>query len=156
MPIQDYNIYTGKGYAGDHADSNPTVESSGLVLDVATLDFGVGVKKGSVDGSVVVGHVGGLVQGITLRELNHEAANRPSDGTTTYVQNEQASILNEGAIYVVVTGRTAVAQALANINDTTGEFTGGTAGVGETITTNVRFLESGNVGDIVKVRIDVK
>jgi len=155
MPIQDYNIYTGKGYAGDHADSNPKVQSSGLVEE-ATLEFGVAVTAGATEGSVVVGHVGGLVQGITLRELNHEAANRPSDGTTTYVQTEQASLLNEGAIYVLVTARTAVAQALANINDTTGAFTGGAAGVGETISTNVRFLESGNVGDIVKARIDVK
>lgn len=155
MPIQAYNIYTGKGYAGDHADSNPTVQSSGLV-EAATLDFGVAVVKGSKAGSVVIGSLAGLVQGITLRELNHESSTRPSDGTTTYVKSEQAAIMNEGAIYVTVTGRACVAQALANVVSATGEFAGGTASAGEVVSTNVRFLESGNVGDVVKARIDIK
>jgi hypothetical protein len=154
MPIQNYNIYTGKGYEGDLADLNPKVTETGIV-EAATLGYGLAVTGGTADDQVVVGHDTGYAYGISLRELNHEAANRPSDGTANYVQTEAASILREGYVYVNVTARAAVAGAKLNINDTTGAFTGGTAGVGETASTNVTAIESGQVGEIIKARIDI-
>jgi len=155
MPIQTYNIYTGKGYAGDLYDSAPRVTQTGLVED-ATLGFGLGVKVGTTgERSVVVGSSTGNVFAITMRELNHEADNRPSDGTTSYKNKDSASIMREGFILVKVTGNAAVAHAMANVNDTTGAFTGGAAGAGETATTNVTFLEAGLVGEVVKARIDI-
>ena len=155
MPIQSYNLYTAKGYAGDACDNSPMVTSTGIV-EAATLGFGLAVTPGSSEDHVVVGSAAGLVFGISRRELNHEAANRPSDGITTYVATESASILREGFIYVEVTERAAVANVLANVVDATGAIAGGSAGAGETASTNVRFVEGGQVGEIVKARIDIK
>lgn len=155
MPIQDYNIYTGKGYAGDLYDSAPRVTQTGRV-EAASLGFGLALTKGTADKDVVVGHDAGVVFAISMRELNHEAANRPSDGVTTYVEGESASILREGFILVEVTERAAVAGELANVVDATGAFAGGAAaGAGETASANVRFVESGQVGEVVKARIDI-
>ena len=154
MPIQDYNIYTDKGYVGDTADSGPRVVVSGVVED-ATLAFGVAVTPGTADAQVTVGHDTGMVYGISMRELNHEAANRPSDGTTMYKVTETASVMREGFIYIEVTERSVTAHAKLNVNDTTGKFTGGSAGVGETASTNVTAIESGVVGDVIKARIDI-
>jgi hypothetical protein len=154
MPIQDYNIYTGKGYAGDLFDSAPRVTSSATV-EAATLGFGLALKPGSLDKGVVAGHTAGNVFAISMREYNHEASTRPSDGTTTYKQAETASIMREGFILVKVTARAAVANTLLNVNDTTGEFAGGAAGAGETAAVNVTALEAGQVGDVIKARIDI-
>ena len=155
MPIQNYNIYTDKGFAGDRYDSAPSVTQTGIV-EAATLGFGLSVTNGTNVGQVLAGHDTGYVFGISMRELNHEAANRPSDGTTTYKITESVSIMREGFILVEVTGRAAVANVIMNVEDTTGAFTGGTAGVGETASTNVTALEAGQVGDIIKARIDIK
>jgi hypothetical protein len=156
MPIQSYNLYHARGYAGDLFDSAPRVIQTGLAEE-AIVSFGVAVKIGSntAENGVVAGHVAGNVYAFTQRELNHEATNRPSDGTTTYVLGDSVSLMREGFLLVEVTARAAVAFARANIDDTTGALTGGTAGAGETLSTNVTFLEAGQVGDIVKARIDI-
>jgi hypothetical protein len=154
MPIQTYEIYTKKGYAGDLYDSAPRVVQSGIVED-ATLGFGLAVTTGADERGVVVGHAAGVVFAITQRELNHEAANRPSDGFTVYNQTETASIMREGFILVAVTVRAAVAHTALNVVDATGAFTGGAAVGGETASVNVTALESGQVGDIIKARIDI-
>jgi hypothetical protein len=155
MPIQQYNIYTGKGYAGDLFDSAPRVTQTGIV-EPLTLDYGISVKPGTYDRSVVPGADTGNSYGISMRELNHEAANRPSDGLTVYNQTESASIMREGFLLVLVTGaNAAVANAFLNVDDVTGAFTGGAAGAGQTASINVRAIESGQVGDIIKVRIDI-
>ena len=154
MPIQNYEIYTGKGYAGDFADTGPRTVVTGIV-EAATLEMGVGVKPGTAERQVLVGHATGDVYGITVRQLNHEAANRPSDGTFTYKNKEAASVLREGFIFVKVTDHAAVAHTKLAINDTTGEFVGGTADTGETQCLNVTAIESGDADSIIKVRIDI-
>lgn len=154
MPIQNYNIYTGKGFAGDLFDSAPRVTQTGIVEDV-TLEYGVSVTPGTAERGVTVGHDTGNVFGITMRELNHEAANRPSDGSQVYNQTESASIMREGFILVEVTVRAAVVNEIMNVVDATGAFSGGTAAGGETASLNVRSIEAGQVGDIIKARIDI-
>lgn len=155
MPIQTYEIYTGKGYAGDLYDSAPRVTQTGLV-EGATLGFGLAVTPGTIsERHVVVGSNAGNVFGISMRELNHEADNRPSDGSTSYKNLDSASIMREGFLLVEVTARAAVAHTKANVVDATGAFTGGAAGAGETAATNVTFLEDGLVGEVVKARIDI-
>ena len=156
MPNQTYSLYHKRGYAGELFDSAPRTTQTGLV-EGASLGFGLALKVGSdaANGGVVPGSVSGKVFAISMRELNHEAANKPSDGTTTYVKDESVSIMRQGFLLVKVTGRAAVAHSLANVNDTTGAFTGGSAAGGETQSTNVTFLEAGQVGDIVKARIDI-
>ena len=154
MPIQTYNIYTGKGYAGELCDSAPRVTQTGLVED-ATLAFGLALKPGTKERHVVVGHTAGNVHSISMREYNHEAATRPSDGSVTYLQAESASIMREGFLLVKVQARAAVAGQKLNVVDATGEFTGGAAGAGETQAINVVAVESGLVGEVIKARIDI-
>lgn len=148
MPVQTFNIYTAKGYAGDLPDSTSALVTQSLIA-AEELDFGIGVDS---DGTVAAS--GGYVYGITRRELNHEAANKPSDGTTKYAIGDSASVLRQGYIYVEVTVRAAVKGALLNTVDATGAFTGGAAGAGETATTNVVAQEAGAVGDIIKVWVE--
>lgn len=159
MPIQNYRIYTAKGYAGDRYDSAPSVTQSGAV-EAATLGFGLGVKIGTNTDthppSILVGHVAGILWGITMRELNHEATNRPSDGTTDYVATESASVMREGFLLVEVTG---AADVLANgpmrMNQLTGEFTADAIAGDIVDILNVTPLEKGSPGEIIKVRIDI-
>jgi len=159
MPIQDYNIYTAKGYAGDRYDSAPSVTQSGIVED-ATLDYGVGTKPGTRPESgpqgVLAGHTAGNVWGISMRELNHEAANRPSDGTAQYVQTETASIMREGFILVKLGGAVAATpNTLLHVVDASGVFTMDAVAAGIAASVNVTSLENGQPGDIIKVRIDI-
>lgn len=157
MPIQDFKLYHARGYAGDLFDSAPRVIQTGLAEE-AIVSFGVSVKPGTntEKNGVVAGHDSGNVFAITQRELNHEATNKPSDGLTTYVKDDSVSLMREGFLLVKVTGRACLANKLANVVDTTGEFAGGNAGAGETQSINVTFLEAGQVGDVVKARIDIK
>lgn len=147
MPVQDFNIYTARGYAGDLPDSTSALVSQ-TVVAAGTLGFGIAIGE---DGLI---QAGGAVYGISRRELNHEAANKPSDGTTDYVEGDSVSVLRQGYIYVEVTARAAVAGALLNVVDATGLFAGGTAGAGETVTTNIVAEQDGAVGDIIKVWIE--
>lgn len=154
MPIQNYNIYTGNAYAGQESDaSTPRVMGTGFAE--AATGFGLALKPGTAEDQVLVGHVAGNVFGISVREMNHEALNRPSDGSTVYPINQSVSIMREGYINVEVTIEAAVAGAKANIVDATGAISGGTAGVGETLSTNVTFMEAGVVGAVVRARIDI-
>lgn len=158
MPIQDFNLYTARGYAGDLPDSTSSVVSGTGIVEDATLGFGKALKRGTLTTDarhVKVGHSSGNVFAISRREYNHEADTRPSDGTTSYKQTDSASIMRQGFIYIKVTGRAATAGQLLNVDDATGEFTGGAAGTGETASKNVTAEQSGSVGDIIKARIDI-
>ena len=150
MPIQNYNIYTGDAYKGQISDASTPRVIGTLVASVATL-FGVALAS---DASL--GHDTGNVFGVAVREANHEAKFRPSTGETEYPAGQSISVMREGYINLEVTGNPAVEGALANVNDTTGEFTGGAADAGETASTNVRWMESGVVGAVVRARIDIK
>lgn len=153
MTIQNFNIYTANGYEGELVDSGPRVTQTG-VLTSAQVGFGKALTRDpSVDRGVAVGGAA-KVYAISQREYNLEADVRPTDGTDFfYKKSDSVSIMRDGYIRLLVTERAAVAGALANVNDTTGAFTGGAAGAGETLTTNVVWEESGIVGDIVKARI---
>lgn len=149
MPIQTYNIYTGNKYAGQESDAS-TPRVTGSVTAAVAVDFGLAIKQ---DGTL--GHSTGNVFGIALREMNHEATNRPSDGSTQYKATETISCFREGYINLEVTAEAATQGQKMIVNDTTGAFSGGTAGVGETATTNVTAMEDGQVGDVIRCRIDI-
>lgn len=153
MPVQYFNIYTADGYEGELVDSGPRVVQTG-VLTSAQASYGKAVSRDtSVERGVSLADTGNIYA-ITQREYNREAGTRPTDGTDFfYKQGDSVSLIRDGFIRLLVTVREAVAGELANTNNTTGVFTGGAAGVGETATTNVVWEESGFVGEIVKARI---
>jgi hypothetical protein len=151
MPDQTFDIYTGRGYAGDLADNGPNVSQTGVVED-ATLAIGVAISRGTVATNprhIVLDSDGGNVYGIVRRELALEAKNRPSDGTTEFKQTESASILRQGFIYVKLTTAATAGQLLNVLAD--GTF-GGTTG---TVTTNVVAEQSGIAEEVIRVRIDI-
>jgi len=156
MPIQDFNIYTANGYAGDLVDSGPRVIQSG-VLTTASAGFGVAMQRdATVEKGCKLGSVTGNVYAISQREYNHEAENRPSDGETLYHVTESVSLIRQGYLYVKLTGATAIAEGeVLHVNDVTGAFTK-TAVTGDVVAcTNVVADEAGIEGDVIKVRIDI-
>jgi len=159
MPTQDFNIYTANGYAGDLVDSGPRVIQSG-VLTTSAAGFGKGMQRDTaVDRGCKLGGVAGALYAISQREYNHEAANRPSDGTTVYNVTESVSLIRQGYLYVKLTGAAAVAIGDAlSIDSVDGEFTMDLVGVNSdaVILTNVFSEEAGIAGDVIKVRIDIK
>jgi len=156
MPIQDFNIYTSNGYAGDLVDSGPRVIQTG-VLTSATAGFGVAIKRdASVERGCALGSVAGNVYAIAQREYNHEAATRPSDGSTNYNLGESVSLIRQGYLYVQLTGATAItAGAALHVNKVTGAFTKVTVAGDVVACTNVFAEEAGVSGDVIKVRIDI-
>lgn len=159
MTIQTFKIYTNNGYEGDLVDSAPRVIQSG-VLTTADVGFGKAMQRDTtVDRGCKVGGVAGALYAISQREYNHEAANRPSDGTTNYNVGESVSLIREGYLYVKLTGAAAVSTGDAlSFDSVTGEFTMDLVGVNANavITTNVFAEEDGIATDVIKVRIDIK
>ena len=156
MTIQNFNIYTGNGYAGDLVDSGPRVIQSG-VLTSASAGFGLALKRDtSVEKGVALGSVDGNVFAISQREYNHEADTRPSDGSTSYKVSESVSEIRQGYLYVKLVGATAISEgAVLHVNKVTGEFTKVAVAGNVVACTNVVADEDGIEGDVIKVRIDI-
>lgn len=166
MPIQDFNIYTQNGYAGDLVDSAPRVVQTGILQANATAaseaGFGLAILR-QVTGTLVDRGVelGGAanVFAISQREYNHEASTRPAKsgtGAWAYQLGESVSLIREGYLYVKLEGAVAIAAgAVLHVDTVTGEFSK-TAVAGNVVAcTNVRAEEAGIAGDIIKVRIDI-
>ena len=153
MPAQTFDIYTKRGYAGDLVDSGPRTVQTGVATE-GTIEFGVAVKpnrssdsRGVEEGSPV------NVYAVAQREWNHEAATRPSDGTTVYAQDQSVSLLRQGYIYVEVVAA-CVAGQLLFVDDTSGAFSGTVDDV-TAETTNVTAEQDAQAGQVVKARIDI-
>jgi len=156
MPTDNYTIYTGNAYRGQESDaSTPRVNGTGIAE--ADLEFGIALERGN--GTIENGvkfSTGGNVFGVAIREANHEADTRPSDGTTSYKTTNSVSIMREGYINVQNTGAAAMAiGVLANVVDTTGEFTGDAVAAGIVASTNVVAMETIAAGEVGRVRIDI-
>ena len=100
----------------------------------------------TVDRGCKLGGVAGALYAISQREYNHEAATRPSDGSTVYNVTESVSLIRQGYLYVQLTGAAAVAIGDAlSIDSVDGEFTMDLVGVNAdaVILTNVFSEEAG-------------
>ncbi len=162
MTIQNFNLYTARGYAGDLCDaSSATVKQTGVLL-AGTLGFGIAVQPSGVDQGIAVGspEIGASsltnVYGISLREYNHEAGTRPSTGTDfLYRVNESVSILRQGFIYLKLTGATAIIRdAALRVVEATGLFTN-VAAAGTSTCLNVHAVQPAVTDEIFKARIDI-
>lgn len=169
MTIQDFNLYTARGYEGDLVDSGPRVIQTGILTD-ASAGFGkamkrdVTVERGVALGTVEVGtSETANIYAISQREYNHEAGTRPSAGNdTTYLITESVSLIRQGYIYLSVdtTDAAVVAGDPVNVALATGVFSMDTP-VADTILvcTNVIADESVAIGSgtavIIKARIDI-
>jgi len=163
MPIQTFNIYTANGYAGDLVDSGPRVVQTGILTsasagfglvmsrDSATVDRGVALSDSGASGAVID------VFALSQREYNHEASNRPSDGTDfEYKVAESVSLIRDGYLYIkLAAGSSAVSGGdKLQFITATGELTGAAAsGTTRLATSNIVAEEAGIAGDVIKARI---
>jgi hypothetical protein len=158
MTIQDFNIYTAKGYAGDLVDSGPRVVQTGI-LTSAQAGFGKAMTRDalSIEKGVALGGTVDSVFAISQREYNHEAGVRPSEGDDTfYYESESVSLIRQGYVYVKLTGSTAIkAGELLNVDSVTGEFTFDSVAGDVVATTNVTSEDAGLAGEVIKVRLDI-
>ncbi len=167
MPIQDFNLYIGKGYAGQLVDSGPRVAQSGTLVG-ADVGFGVATKRNdSVKRGISLGSdqidssFTTNVYAISHRELNHEAGTRPSTGEDfVYKATESVSLIRQGYLYIKLASGPATRGDALLVDEATGEFTQTAVAAPSTgteyLATNVFADEDGTVGDIIKVRIDIK
>ena len=148
MPIQDFKIYTDNAYNGQVSNSANSTIVTGIME--ADLEMGRAVKRGSKPGTVA-GAGEANVFGVAIRDLNWEAAHRPSDGTTVLKKGNNASILRQGYINLKVTAGAAVAGKAVHVIASDGKF----AGTGGVACTNVTWEGNGAAGSIVRARIDI-
>tara|TARA_R110000772_G_scaffold85880_1_gene180201 strand:+ start:62 stop:538 length:477 start_codon:yes stop_codon:yes gene_type:complete len=156
MTVQNFSIYTAKGYEGELVDSGPRVVQTGI-LTSATAGFGKAlVRDASVERGVALGGSANVFA-ISQREYNHEAGTRPSTGNdTVYRITESVSTIRQGYLYVLVGGDTAVvAGEVMHVDTVTGVFSKSAVAGNVVATTNVTADESGLVGDIIKIRLDI-
>lgn len=167
MPVQEFNIYTANGYAGDLVDSAPRVVQTGILVANATGAVTAGFGKAmlrQVTGTLIERGVelGGAanVYAISQREYNHEASTRPAKqdtGAWAYRLAESVSLIREGYLYIKLEGATAIAAgAVLHVDTVTGEFSKEAVAGNIVATTNVVAEEAGIAGDVIKVRIDIK
>jgi len=166
MPIQDFKIYTAKGYEGELVDSGPRVIQTGILVG-GDVGFGKAVQRdGSVERGVAVGstEIGTTdttnVFALTQREYNHEAGSRPSTGNdTVYRETESVSLIRQGYLYVKLRDHPATMGESLVIEEATGIVVGGAAGAGtvagESAAVNITADEDGIAGDVIKARIDI-
>jgi hypothetical protein len=157
MTTQAFKLYTANGYAGDLVDSGPRVIQTGI-LTSAEAGFGVAMKRDtSVSKGVALGGEAS-VYAIAQREYNHEASTRPSPGNdTVYKQTESVSLIRQGYLYALLSGAVAVTEGeLLHVDTATGLFSKDTTSATVVVTTNVVADESALVGEVFKIRIDIK
>ena len=158
MPIQNFDIYTANGYAGDLVDSAPRVVQTG-VLTSANADFGLAMKRDtSVERGVALGTLANVFA-IAQREYNHEASTRPAKsgtGAWAYLEGESVSLIREGYLYIQLEGSTSItAGSKLHVDQVTGVFSKDAVAGDIVATTNVVAEEDGVAGDVIKVRIDI-
>lgn len=157
MPIQNFNIYTAKGYEGDLVDSGPRTVGTGILVG-GNAGFGKAIKRtsGTVERGVELGGVAN-VYAISQRELNHEALNRPSTGDDfEYLETESVSLIKQGYIYLLLDGAVdIVAGEVVHVDTVTGVFSKSAVAGNVIATTNVIAEESALAGTIFKARIDI-
>lgn len=137
MPKQDWNINTEAAYAGEQYGL-ATTNSQRLTCNTEAemSSFGIAVVRGSKERTCKPGHAAGVVYGITMRQLNKEAAKRPSDGTVLLPVGTPMGVMLEGAITVKL--KTPITDKTIYVN-AAGEFGG--AGAGFTKAVNVEAIE---------------
>lgn len=151
MPKQIYSLYTQDAYNGMEAYAS---EEKTVVSSVAeeVIRVGQSLKVGTKFGTVKADKNGGNIFGVALREDNHEAETKPADSFISYRISETVSVLRQGTFYAQVIGTAAVIGVKVSCrNDTAGGFSGGTGRQAS----NITWMESGAVGDIILARIDI-
>lgn len=130
MPKQDYNINIRKALPGQLYGLQQTRADiqTAFVENAEGIGFGVACKVGSGARGVALGGAA-HVAGISVRQIDREALNRPSDGSIVFKKGDTLPLLSDGRINVEVNvAGTMVRGAAVFVDDATGKFgvSGGT------------------------------
>lgn len=138
MPVQDFNINTGRAAAGDvYGLAFTNSQRLTYNAEVAQSAYGLAVQKGAKAKTCKVGHVAGEILGITMRQNVLESKTRPGDGTISIPAKQPLAVMLEGPINVVA--KTAITDEEVGIS-ATGEF-GKADGTTYIKATNVKAIE---------------
>lgn len=153
MPVQEWRINTREAYAGEQYGL-ATTNSQRLTYNAEEdmLNFGLAVVQGTAANQCKVGApVGGLILGVTMRQINIESATRPGNGTVNIKAGWPLGVMLSGPIMVKL--KTAITDADVGVS-ATGDF----GGVDSTylIADNVKALRwPAAAGDVIPVMINV-
>lgn len=152
MPKQDWNINTGKAYAGEMYGIAATNSQR---LTYSTEDeqasYGLAVVQGTKDNLIKKGHDAGAILGITMREIKLESKTRPGDGQILIPLGQPLTVMLSGPIMVKL--KTAISDRTIGVS-VDGEF-GGVDGT-YTAATNVTPLRwPAAAGEVIPVMVNV-
>ncbi|CAC9972278.1 hypothetical protein [Aeromonas phage PVN02] len=153
MPVQQYKINTPDALPGQLYGLQQTRADiqTAFVEDADGIGFGVACKVGVGPRGVKLGGAA-HVAGISVRQIDREPLNRPSNGTIVFKKGEALPLLSDGRINVrVAKAGTMKRGEPVFVDAATGEF----GATGTLKCTNVVWGLSGTVamGDVVHVVI---
>lgn len=162
MPAQSYTINTGDGYEGQLYGLQQTRADiqTGFAENDGGISFGKAVAVGTGERGVVLGASGAdaavvHIAGISVRQIDREAATRPSDGTVVFRKGDTLPVMSDGRIVIKVADAGAcVRGARVHVEKTTGKFFTA-AGTGRVEAANVSWgvNKTAALGDLVHVVI---
>lgn len=104
MPVQEYHINTRNEVEGQLYGLQQTRADiqTGFAEDANGIPFGKAVKVGAGPRGFLLGAAGAHVDGIVLRQIDREAAKRPSDGTVVFRKGDSLPVCSDGRVVVKV------------------------------------------------------
>ena len=139
MPVQDYKINTRDAVEGQMYGLQQTRADiqTGFAEDVGGVGFGKAVQYGAGERGYKKGTAKAHIAGITVRQIDREAAKRPSDGTILFRKGDTLPVMSDGRIVVkVLDGGQAVHGAKVFVHKVDGTFA---------IATTSNHIEASNV-----------
>lgn len=105
MPVQDYKINTRDAVEGQLYGLQQTRADiqTGFAEDADGIGFGKAVQYGAGERGYKKGSTAAHIAGITIRQIDREAAKRPSDGTVVFRKGDTLPVCSDGRVVVKVT-----------------------------------------------------
>lgn len=104
MPVQDYKINTRDAVEGQLYGLQQTRADiqTGFAEDTDGVGFGKAVQYGVGERGYKKGSALPHVAGITIRQIDREAAKRPSDGTVVFRKGDTLPVCSDGRVVIKV------------------------------------------------------
>lgn len=147
--VQDsYTRFMPAAQAGTSANTNSFVDDT-KILESESAGFGLAVTQGDADNGIRLGVTSGRAfVGITMTDVAAAPSNSDPD---KYLEGDNVRVRVDGDLHVLVTAAAAVAGETAKFHATTGAIQGNGGGGTEIVTS--RFMTSGEIGDVVVLRL---
>lgn len=163
MPQTDYSLYQDKGFEGEIITTEPSVVRSGYNAGNVKIPFGRILVKGSESDTACVlpSATGQLVMGVSTKTDLYE---KGSNGVAGYDVDKPLNRLIDGVVLMRVEQNVTPASAVffrhtpntsPGVNEAVGRLRTNADTDKADALPNVRFLETGVAGSLVKVAFDL-